>query len=120
MVDGKKLAFMPVGDICALFGNAVENAIEAVSRLERAEERCISFMVRESRGMLVATIDNYFSGPLEFEDGLPKTTKGEAGWHGYGLKSIQRVAEKYGGQAAVLVDEMFHLTILIPLPEPEA
>lgn len=120
MVDGKKLAFMPVGDICALFGNAVENAIEAVSRLERAEERCISFMARESRGMLVATIDNYFSGPLEFEDGLPKTTKGEAGWHGYGLKSIQRVAEKYGGQAAVLVDEMFHLTILIPLPEPEA
>ena len=119
MVDGKKLSFMPVGDVCALFGNAVENAIEAVSRLERAEERCISFMVRESRGMLVATIDNYFSGPLEFEDGLPKTTKGEAGWHGYGLKSIRRVAEKYGGQAAVLVDEMFHLTILIPLPEPK-
>lgn len=117
MVDGQKLSFMPVGDICALFGNAVENAIEAVSRLERPEERCISFQARESRGMLVVTIDNCFSGPLEFEDGLPKTTKAETGWHGYGLKSIRRVAEKYGGQATVLVDEMFHLTILIPLPE---
>lgn len=120
MVDGKKLSFMPVGDICALFGNAVENAIEAVSKLERPEERCISFQARESRGMLVVTIENCFSGPLEFEDGLPKTTKGETGWHGYGLRSIRRVAEKYGGQATVLVDEMFHLTILIPLPEPEA
>lgn len=119
MVDGKKLSFMPVGDICALFGNAVENAIEAVSRLERPEDRCISFQVRENRGMLVVTIDNNFSGSLEFEDGLPKTTKGESGWHGYGLKSIQRVAEKYGGQATVLADEMFHLTILIPLPEQD-
>lgn len=118
MVDGKKLSFMPVGDICALFGNAVENAIEAVSRLEDSEARYISFQTRESRGMLVVTIDNCFSGPLEFEDGLPRTTKGETGWHGYGLKSIQRVAEKYDGQATVLVDEMFHLTILIPLPEP--
>lgn len=119
MVDGKKLSFMPVGDICALFGNAVENAIEAVSKLECPEERCISFQVRESRRMLVVIIDNCFSGPLEFEDGLPKTTKGEAGWHGYGLKSIRRVAEKYGGQATVLADEMFRLTILIPLPESE-
>lgn len=120
MVDGKKLSFMPEGDICALFGNAVENAIEAVSKLEQPEERCISFQARENRGMLVVTIDNCFSGPLEFEDGLPKTTKGETGWHGYGLRSIRRVAEKYDGQATVLVDEMFHLTILIPLPEPEA
>lgn len=119
MVDGGKLSFMPAGDICALFGNAVENAIEAVSKLGRPEDRCISFVARESRGMLVAIIDNCFSGPLEFEDGLPKTTKGGTGWHGYGLRSIRRVAEKYGGQATVLADEMFHLTILIPLPEPD-
>lgn len=77
MVDGKKLSFMPVEDICALFGNAVENAIEAVSKLERPEERCISFQAWASQGMLVVTNDNYFSGLLEFENGLPKTTKGE-------------------------------------------
>lgn len=119
MADGGALAFMPEGDICALFGNALENAIEAVARLDAPEERSISFQVRESRGMLAVTVDNCFSGPLVFEDGLPKTTKGDEGWHGYGLKSIRRVAEKYGGQATVLTDEMFHLSVLIPLPGPD-
>ncbi len=71
MADGEKLSFMPVGDICALFGNALENAIEAVAKLEQVEDRNISFQVRESRGLLVITVDNYFSGPLTFEDGLP-------------------------------------------------
>lgn len=116
MADGEKLSFMPVGDICALFGNALENAIEAVSKLEQVEDRNISFQVRESRGLLVITVDNCFSGPLTFEDGLPKTTKGESGWHGYGLKSVRRVAQKYGGQVTVQADEMFHLSVLIPMP----
>lgn len=119
IADGNLLSFMPVGDICALFGNALENAIEAVSKLERREERNISFLVRESRGMMVALIENCFAGGLIFEDGLPQTTKGDAGWHGFGLKSIRRVAEKYGGEITVSADEMFHLSILIPLPEPE-
>ncbi len=116
MVDGEKLSFMTVGDICALFGNALENAIEAVSKLQNEEDRLISFQVRESRGMLIITIDNYFSGSLEFENGLPRTTKGDEGWHGYGMKSIRHTAEKYGGEANVLIDDMFHLSVLLPVP----
>lgn len=117
MADGKKLSFLTEGDVCALFGNALENAIEAVSRLERPEDRNISFLVRERRGMLVITVDNPFSGELTFEGGLPKTTKEDSGYHGYGLKSIRMVAEKYGGEATVTVDEIFHLGILLPVPE---
>lgn len=115
MVDGGKLDFLPVGDLCALFGNALENAVEAVSRLENEEERIISFQVRERRGMLVITVDNNYAGELEFDGGLPRTTKEEDG-HGYGLKSIRLVAEKYGGEATVMADGMFHLTVLLPLP----
>lgn len=117
MVDGKKLSFLTEGDVCALFGNALENAIEAVSRLERTEDRNISILVRERRGMLVITVDNPFSGELTFEGGLPKTTKEDSGYHGYGLKSIRMVAEKYGGEATVTADEIFHLGILLPVPE---
>ncbi len=116
MVDGEKLSFMMVGDICALFGNALENAIEAVSKLQNEEDRLISFQVRESKGMLIITIDNYFSGSLEFENGLPRTTKGDESWHGYGMKSIRHTAEKYGGEANVLIDDMFHLSVLLPVP----
>lgn len=117
MVDGSKLSVMSVSDICALFGNALENAIEAVSKLENPEDRIISFQVRQNRGMLVVTVDNYFTGDLTFREDLPRTTKEDHAFHGYGLKSIRMVAEKYGGQVTLTVDEMFHLTVLLPLPE---
>lgn len=117
MVDGSKLSFMNVSDICALFGNALENAIEAVSKLENPEDRIISFQVRQNRGMLVVTVDNYFTGDLTFCEDLPRTTKEDNAFHGYGLKSIRMVAEKYGGQVTLTVDDMFHLTVLLPLPE---
>lgn len=116
IVDGAKLSFMTVGDICSLFGNAIENAIEAVSQLQRPEDRMISFIVREQWGMLAITIDNYYAGKLHFEDGLPATTKQDTRYHGYGLKSIRLLVEKYGGEMTVSADEMFHLAILLPLP----
>ena len=117
MVDGSKLNFMSVGDICALFGNALENAIEAVLKLENKEDRIISFQVRQNRGMLIVTVDNYFSGDVNFTQDLPETTKADRENHGYGLRSIRMVTEKYGGEMTILTDEMFHLTILLPLQE---
>lgn len=116
IVDGGKLGFMSVGDICSLFGNAIENAIEAVSHLEVVENRVISFIVRERMEMLSITIDNYYSGKLAFQEGLPLTTKEDKRYHGYGLKSIRLLVEKYGGEMTVSADDMFHLAILIPIP----
>lgn len=116
IADGEKLDFMSTGDICALFGNAIENAIEAVSKLPDPKDRIISFQVRESRGMVVVTVDNYYAGELTVEDGLPRSTKGDELNHGFGMKSIRNVAEKYGGEVSVLVDDMFHLTVLLPIP----
>ncbi|MCD7803012.1 MAG: GHKL domain-containing protein [Clostridiales bacterium] len=117
IADGSRLCFLPVGEICALFGNALENAIEAVSRLERPEDRIISLQVREQRGMLVVLVDNNYTGELVFRDGLPQTSKPEGADHGFGLKSIRLVAEKYGGEMTVTADELFHLCVLLPVPE---
>lgn len=117
IADGSRLHFLPVGEICALFGNALENAIEAVSRLERPEDRIISLQIREQRRMLVVLVDNNYSGDLVFRDGLPQTSKPEGADHGFGLKSIRLVAEKYGGEVTVTADELFHLCVLLPLPE---
>lgn len=114
MIDGRKLNFMPVGDICSLFGNALDNAIEAVSKLEDEQDRIISVLVREKIGMIVITVDNYYIGSIQLKDGLPETTKDVSGYHGYGLKSIRMIAEKYGGEATITVDDMFHLSILLP------
>ncbi len=116
MADGSRLEKMSVGDICALFGNALENAIEAVSLLEHEEDRVISFTLRPSRGMLAVTLENGYEGEKTFEDGLPVTTKGDSRSHGYGLKSIRMVVQKYGGAMTVLADDhLFRLNVLLPL-----
>jgi sensor histidine kinase regulating citrate/malate metabolism len=50
--------------------------------------------------------------------GLPSTTKNNSKFHGYGLKSIQAAANKYGGSMTVASrDQWFVLKILIPIPE---
>ena len=116
MADGQKLGFLSTGDLCALFGNAVENAIEAVSRVPDTDSRSISLQVRENRGMLVITVENSYLGDVTIADGLPKSSKDDEQNHGFGIRSIRNVAEKYGGQISVFADESFHLTVLIPIP----
>ena len=49
---------------------------------------------------------------------LPVTTKADRRYHGFGVKSMKEVAEKYKGSLTVFVkDGWFELRILIPLPE---
>ena len=116
MIDGDCLQFMSVGDICAIFGNALENAIEAVMQIKEKEKRIISFRVRERMGMVAANIDNNYAGTVKLVDGMPRSSKNDDRYHGFGVKSIRRTAEKYGGEATVTVDDQFHLSILIPIP----
>ena len=116
MVDGEKLGFLSTGDLCSLFGNAIENAIEAAGKVADPDNRNVSLQVRENRGMLIITVENSYLGDVKVEDGLPKSSKGDDENHGFGIKSIRNVAEKYGGEMNILVDEIFHLTVLIPIP----
>lgn len=120
MADGGKLSFLSTGDLCSLFGNAIENAIEAASRVPDPENRMISLQVRESRGMLVITAENSYAGRVDLAEGLPGSSKANKENHGLGLKSIRNAAEKYGGQMSIRADEadgIFSLTVMIPLPE---
>ena len=49
------------------------------------------------------------------KNGIPVTGKNNTVQHGFGIKSIKMIAEKYGGTAAVSFDdEFFNLDILFP------
>ena len=76
--DGAKLDFLKPGEVYSLFGNALDNAIEAVTPLE-PDRRYIGLQVRAERGMLLIRMENCAAEPLRFVDGLPQTTKGDAG-----------------------------------------
>lgn len=117
MADGKMLDFMEVGDIYAMFGNAVENAISAVMELKDDEKKIISTRVFRQQKMIMIQIQNYYEGNLEFVDGLPQTTKKDTNVHGYGMKSLRYTAEKYNGTLTTTAEnQIFSVHILLPLP----
>lgn len=118
MADGKALNFMRPSELYSLFGNMLSNAIEAVRKVRDEELRVIAFTVRHIGDMLVIQIENYFDGKIEFKDGLPVTRKFDRLNHGYGVKSMRMLVEKYGGDMSVNTDgNIYRLKIILPLPE---
>ncbi len=108
MVDGDLLSDIHVKDICSLFGNILDNAIEASQQVVDKEKRLITLSVRKRNQFIIVECENYSDSEnvklrnnqrrsFFGKNNLPKTTKGDNVKHGYGLKSITQVAEKYGG-----------------------
>ncbi|WP_432624419.1 GHKL domain-containing protein [Bifidobacterium sp.] len=117
MIDGGILDFMNPADIYSLVGNALDNALEAVSALPRDAERYVSVRIRRNKGMAMIRVENPFSGTLDFADGLPMTTKEDARYHGFGTRSIRMIAQKYHGYMSISArDGIFRLTVILPLP----
>lgn len=115
MADGGRLDFLTPVQTYSLFGNIIDNAVEAVKPLP-LEERVISLSCREEGDVLVIEESNYFSGSLKLDHGLPATSKGDSSRHGFGTKSIQYIAAQHGGTMDIRVaDNMFFLTIRFPL-----
>ena len=113
MADGTALDFMSSSDLYSLFGNALDNAIEAVKKVEDRNKHTISFVVRKKHDFVSVNINNYYANDVTVVDGLPVTTKEDRRFHGYGLKSIRLIVEKYDGDLSFLtVDGVFYLNIL--------
>ena len=118
MADGKQLGFLEVMDLCSVFGNALDNAIESVERLSDTEKRLIRLAVYVQNGLLMIRTDNYFETPLQKNGDEFETTKADKTSHGYGIKSIRYVAGKYGGSVSIgTEDGWFSLKVLIPVPD---
>lgn len=116
IVDGAALSFISDMDMYSLFGNILSNAIESVSKEEHPERRIIDLNISKRAGFVKIREENYCAGTVTFEDGLPVTTKSDRQYHGFGVKSIQYLVEKYGGTISFgQSDEMFYVNIIFPL-----
>lgn len=118
IADGEAVAFMSAVDIYTMFGNMIDNAIEAVEKLPDGEKRVIGFSVQVKKGVMCAETNNYFDGKIKIVDGLPETTKDDKIYHGYGVRSIKHIAEKYGGTMSVCTDgDIFYADVNIPFKQ---
>ncbi len=110
-------SFVEELDLYSLFQNALTNAINAVSALPEDMERFITLSAQRDGNMLTIHMENPCREDIEFEDGLPKT-QDDPDWHGFGMKSMNRIAEKYNGMLTVEQrGRLFLLDILLIAPE---
>lgn len=113
-VDGSGMDFLDPLDISTIFGNALDNAMEASRRLAE-EERVILVKAGCIHHFLSILVQNSCPGTAD----LPKnsTAKRDPFLHGLGLSNMERAAARYGGQLTTkLSEQTFSLKILIPLP----
>ena len=121
VIDGTLLNFMEPMDVYVIFGNAIDNAVESLIQIPDASKRILSIAV-EKRGRLVnISVENYFENDLVLLDGLPVTSKRDKAFHGFGIKSIRFIAQKYGGHVTISAQQRhFCLSVLLPVRDAPA
>lgn len=115
IAQGEPLHFLTEAEIYSLFGNILDNAIEAVSGLQDEDKRAIHLLVKYMGRFLSVHEENYYAGELRKDF---KTTKTDKRHHGFGLKSIRMIAERYQGSVSVHAEDgVFNINILLPIGE---
>lgn len=98
-------------DISTLFGNGIDNAIEASEKLPE-EQRVILVKAGKIRNFISILIENNCSDEA-LTDG--HTSKADKFLHGFGISNMKKAAEKYGGTCTVAQkNEKFTLKVLLP------
>jgi len=114
MADGKQLDFINEQDIYSMFGNIVDNAVEAAEKLGD-DEKVVGLSVKRIKNFVFVNVYNFYKGEIKFVDGLPVTTKNDEINHGYGMKSVKMIAEKYGGELKVTAENgIFNTDLVFP------
>ena len=101
-------------DLCAVFSNLLENALEACNR-QRDENRFISFHVKQTDSALSIRMENSTDGNIAARGGAIMSSKA-VGRKGYGLESIKEIAKRYRGVADFAYDNekrVFRCTVLL-------
>lgn len=105
-------------DIGVVLGNAIDNAIEAVKEC-RSRKRVIEISMGIKKEACVIVIKNPYENKVQKDNtGMLISTKKEKHKHGYGIKSIMKIADKYQGEALVEEkDDIFSLIIVLNFGE---
>ena len=99
-----------IGDMGVLYGNLLDNAIEAAMAVEQ-EKRYVHVESKFQEGRLLLSIKNSKpSGTSSYQ----QTSKKDKIKHGRGIRSVRKVAEKYGGEL-MLKDQGEHFEAVLLL-----
>lgn len=97
-----------------LFANAIDNARDGAYKVTDPDKRLIDVSLKQFGDSVIIHIWNYFGGDISFDNGLPVRACQDKG-HGYGLKSIKLLVDKFEGSLKAQAEgDVFHLNIILP------
>lgn len=117
-----KICYINEFDLCVLFGNILDNAVEACERLQHNEPYCnqwqfINIQARVVKKCFLLEVKN--SAGMEDKHKIGFTNKENPEEHGIGLLNISDVVHRYNGVMNIEVENgVFAISILVPLSNP--
>jgi hypothetical protein len=98
-------------DLCVVFANALENAINACKNIPNPKDRTLKILCKTKNNWPFIQITNSYEGKVVFVNDMPVSTEEN---HGLGTKSIVAVAQKYGGVYSFTAqDGLFQTSIIL-------
>ncbi len=93
--------------------NLLDNALRAAAESKDSRYVKVYIFMQEIGAFCVIKIINGFCGKIIMKDEEFKTTKTDSGLHGIGIKSVNRMAEKYGGYLTCSIKENIFEAVLL-------
>lgn len=110
----------PDTELCTVLMNLLQNALDANALAPAGAEKWLRVSIHIRGAHLYIGVENPRFGPVKYDEktGLCRTTKADRTVHGYGLKAVQAVAQKY--QSELLLEfpsGMFSAATALQMPE---
>ena len=108
-------SFIDNFDLCVMMGNILDNAVEACMQLPEEAGRFISVSGGPAANYMLLEVRNSSARKAALLDGLPATSKPDKAMHGFGLRSVKRVLDRYNGTIDIeQSDDSYSITLMIP------
>lgn len=119
-INISKLNFIQENDLCSIFANTLDNAIEACTEINNEVEKRIVVRATYINGFAIIKVTNTKVNDIKFTGDKIETSKHNKKIHGIGISSIKYIVSKYKGEVLVNYSKNeFILKIMIPIINEE-
>lgn len=88
-------------DSCIIFGNAIDNAIEACQQFRSDIKKEINIIIKHLNNFMTIIITNPVMSQIPIKNNTIHSTKDDSINHGFGIKSIKKIINKYSGELEI-------------------
>lgn len=110
---GITISMVKDSDLSVMLSNLLDNALKAAEECDNNAFIKIRIFMQATGGFCVVRIQNRFAGKIFKNNDSFLSTKNDPGIHGIGIKSVNGIAEKYGGFLECYINKDIFNAILV-------